>query len=656
MLQLKNKNTRSSFQNTFISVVKIIDKGRGYVINEETEDKFYLKRNHVGRALDGDKVKVQLQDSIYLYPKAKIIGIKERSRTIFTARLYRKGNQVLASLYPYQAKKIILKNLDTEIEEFDLAVIEIRDWRENHKSAYAKLTKVISNYSDTKSDYEFVTRKNGIHQLKKKAYDSKVNNDFRMILDKNQKNRFDLTNLETFTIDPKDAKDFDDALSFKKTKENNFEVGVHIADVTHYLKENTLLDKEASSRATSVYLSDRVVPMLPEILSNDLCSLNPNEDKNVFSVVVEFNSKFDIVKTNFSKSLINSDERMSYEEAQFILENKKQELPSSVTITGKNKKVKKEIKEALLTLNSIAVGLKEKRRKKGSVFFNKEEIRFVVDKKGEPVDYKIKTQKEANHLIEEFMLLANILVAKKIKEKKRTAVFRIHDYPDEQKILELERFTRNLGYNVRLSNVKDINTAINTLLKAVENKPEKNVIDMMVIRSMSKAKYSTNNIGHFGLGFNDYTHFTSPIRRYPDVIVHRLLHSVLLGTPQKQENLESTCLHCSKMEELATKAERSSIKLMQVKYMSKRINEKFDAVVSGLNERGVFVEIKENKCEGLVRMKDIPNDYFIYDQRNTCVVGQHTHEEYCLGDEVIIKVIGTDLDRKHIDFKILEKK
>ena len=396
--------------------------------------------------------------------------------------------------------------------------------------------------------------------------------------------------------------------------------------------------------------------MLPEILSNDLCSLNPNEDKNVFSVIVEFNSKFDIVKTSFSKSLIKSDERMSYEEAQFILKNKKQELPPSVTITGKNKKVKKEIKEALLILNSIAVGLKEKRRKKGSVFFNKEEIRFVVDKKGEPVDYKIKTQKEANHLIEEFMLLANVLVAKKIKEKKRTAVFRIHDYPDEEKILELERFTRNLGYNVRLSNVKDINTAINTLLKAVENKPEKNVIDMMVIRSMSKAKYSTNNIGHFGLGFNDYTHFTSPIRRYPDVIVHRLLHSVLLGKTPKQENLESTCLHCSKMEELATKAERSSIKLMQVKYMSKRINEKFDAVVSGLNERGLFVEIKENKCEGLVRMKDIPNDYFIYDQRNTCVVGQHTHEEYCLGDEVVIKVIGTDLDRKHIDFKILEKK
>jgi ribonuclease R len=554
----------------------------------------------------------------------------------------------------------ILKNtgLDTEIivrgkcNENDMVTAHITDWKYNLPEG--KILKIIGNKQETNTQIHAILEEYNLPYY----FSNKIENEAKEIAKTKEKDkgRVDRKDVLTFTIDPVDAKDFDDALSFKKTKENNFEVGVHIADVTHYLKENTLLDKEASSRATSVYLSDRVVPMLPEILSNDLCSLNPNEDKNVFSVIVEFDSKFDIVKTNFSKSLINSDERMSYEEAQFILENKKQELPPSVTITGKNKKVKKEIKEALLTLNSIAVGLKEKRRKKGSVFFNKEEIRFVVDKNGEPVDYKIKTQKEANHLIEEFMLLANILVAKKIKEKKRTAVFRIHDYPDEEKILELERFTRNLGYNVRLSNVKDINTAINNLLKAVENKPEKNVIDMMVIRSMSKAKYSTNNIGHFGLGFNDYTHFTSPIRRYPDVIVHRLLHSVLLGTPQKQENLESTCLHCSKMEELATKAERSSIKLMQVKYMSKRINEKFEAVVSGLNERGLFVEIKENKCEGLVRMKDIPNDYFIYDQRNTCVVGLHTHEEYCLGDEVIIKVIGTDLDRKHIDFKILEKK
>ena len=642
-------------------------------INEYGRGKFSFNKNKqykTGKVLRRKKKIVDLESSTeYKLTKSQKTGlfpndivyylIDKRDRVNVASLKHRELTKYVGVIKKEKGLNI-LKNtgLDTEIivrgkcNENDMVTAHITDWKYNLPEG--KILKIIGNKQETNTQIHAILEEYNLPYY----FSNKIENEAKEIAKTKEKDkgRVDRKDVLTFTIDPADAKDFDDALSFKKTKENNFEVGVHIADVTHYLKENTLLDKEASSRATSVYLSDRVVPMLPEILSNDLCSLNPNEDKNVFSVIVEFDSKFDIVKTNFSKSLINSDERMSYEEAQFILENKKQELPHSVTISGKNKKVKKEIKEALLTLNSIAVGLKEKRRKKGSVFFNKEEIRFVVDKNGEPVDYKIKTQKEANHLIEEFMLLANILVAKKIKEKKRTAVFRIHDYPDEEKILELERFTRNLGYNVRLSNVKDINTAINNLLKAVENKPEKNVIDMMVIRSMSKAKYSTNNIGHFGLGFNDYTHFTSPIRRYPDVIVHRLLHSVLLGTPQKQENLENTCLHCSKMEELATKAERSSIKLMQVKYMSKRINEKFEAVVSGLNERGLFVEIKENKCEGLVRMKDIPNDYFIYDQRNTCVVGQHTHEEYCLGDEVIIKVIGTDLDRKHIDFKILEKK
>ena len=394
--------------------------------------------------------------------------------------------------------------------------------------------------------------------------------------------------------------------------------------------------------------------MLPEILSNDLCSLNPNEDKNVFSVLVVFDKEHNIKKTTFTKSKINSNERMSYEEAQYVLVNEKKDLPAEVTISKKKRSLSNELCEAILYLNSIAVKLKKKRKKEGSVFFNKEEVRFVV-KNGEPVDYKIKVQKEANHLIEEFMLLANVLVAQKIKENKRKAVFRIHDYPDEEKIIELERFAKNIGYYVNISNSKNINEAINSLLKSVENKPEKNVVDMMVIRSMAKAKYSTNNIGHFGLGFLDYTHFTSPIRRYPDIIVHRLLNSILLNKTPKNDGLENTCLHCSKMEELATKAERSSTKMMQVKYMSNKTNKTFKAVVSGIIERGVFVEIKENKCEGLVRMKDIPNDYFVYDSKNLKAVGQHTHEEYSLGDEVLIKVLGTDLDKKQIDFKILER-
>ena len=642
----------------------IVDGGRGkYIYNK---NKKYL----VGKITRRVKLLIDLDTSTEFK-----ISKKEKAGLLQDDLVYywidKKSKIRIASLKYRELKKYVgvvkkengltlLKNtsLDTDIlvsgrcEENDMVSAHITDWK--YSVPEGKILKIIGNKQDTNTQIHAILEEYNLPYYFSKNIEKEASKISKEIV--KEKNRKDLRSVLTFTIDPADAKDFDDALSFKKLKNNSFEIGIHIADVTHYVKENTPLDKEAKSRATSVYLSDRVVPMLPETLSNNLCSLNPKEDKNVFSVLVEIDSKSNIIRTEFTKSLIKSDERMSYDEAQFVLKHNKENLPSKVTITGKDRKVSKEICEALLTLNSIAVNLKQKRKKKGSVFFNKEEVRFVVDKNGEPVDYSIKAQKEANHLIEEFMLLANVLVAKKIKEKNRTAVFRTHDYPDEEKILELERFVRNLGYNVRLSNAKDINTALNALLKSVENKPEKNVVDMMVIRSMSKAKYSTNNIGHFGLGFNDYTHFTSPIRRYPDVMVHRLLEKVLLEKPPRKEDLESTCLHCSKMEELATKAERASTKFMQVKYMSKRINEKFEAVVSGVNERGLFVEIKSSKCEGLVRMKDIPNDYFVYDHKNLCVVGQNTHEEYCLGDEVLIKVIGTDLDKKHIDFKILERK
>ncbi len=655
-------------------LLKIIHSiSRKNYIKEHGRGKFSFNRNKLykkGKILRRKKKIVDLDSSLEykltksqksgLFPNDIVYYLIDKKDRVNVASLKHRELTKYVGVIKKEKGLNILKNtgLDTEIivkgkcNENDMVTAHITDWKYNLPEG--KILKIIGNKQDTNTQIHAILEEYNLPYYFSKSIEKEASKISKEIV--KEKNRKDLRDILTFTIDPADAKDFDDALSFKKLKNNNFEIGIHIADVTHYVKENTLLDKEAKSRATSVYLSDRVVPMLPETLSNDLCSLNPNEDKNVFSVLVEIDSKNNIIRSEFTKSLIKSNERMSYGEAQFVLKNNKERLPPEVTITGKSRKLSKEICEALLTLNSIAINLKQKRKKKGSVFFNKEEVRFVVDKKGEPIDYSIKVQKEANHLIEEFMLLANVLVAKKIKEKNRTAVFRIHDYPDEEKILELERFARNLGYSVRISNVKDINTALNTLLKAVENKPEKNVIDMMVIRSMSKAKYSTNNIGHFGLGFNDYTHFTSPIRRYPDVMVHRLLEKVLLEKPPKKEDIESTCLHCSKMEELATKAERASIKFMQVKYMSKRINEKFEAVVSGVNERGLFVEIKSNKCEGLVRMKDIPNDYFIYDHKNTCVVGQHTLEEYSLGDEVFIKVIGTDIDKKHIDFKILEKK
>ena len=641
-------------------------------IKEHGRGKFSFNKNKLyktGKILRKKKKIIDLESSVEfkltksqktgLFPEDIVYYLIDKRDRVNIASLKHRELTKYVGVIKKEKGLNILKNtgLDTEIivkgkcDENDMVTAHITDWK--YTLPEGKILKIIGNKEDTNTQIHAILEEYNLPYFFSKSIEKEAKN----ISNKKQieEKRIDLRKTLTFTIDPEDAKDFDDALSFKKLKNNNIEIGIHIADVTHYVQENTPLDEEARKRGTSVYLSDRVVPMLPETLSNDLCSLNPHEDKNVFSVLVEIDKENNIRKTNFTKSKINSNERMSYEEAQYVLVKNKKELPAEITIYKKKRTISNELKEALLCLNSIAVDLKKKRKQEGSVFFNKEEVRFVVEN-GEPVDYNIKIQKEANYLIEEFMLLANVLVAKKIKENKRKAVFRVHDYPDENKIIELERFAKNLGYNVNISNSKNINDAINNLLKLVESKPEKNVVDMMVIRSMSKAKYSTNNIGHFGLGFEDYTHFTSPIRRYPDIIVHRLLNAVLLNKSSAQESLENTCLHCSKMEELATKAERTSIKMMQVKYMSKQINKKFKAVVSGIIERGVFVEIKENKCEGLVRMKDIPDDYFVYDSKNLKAVGQHTHEEYSLGDEVVIKVLDTDLDKKQINFKILKRK
>ena len=644
---------------------------KGY-IKELGRGRFSFNKNRnyqTGKVLRGKRKIIDLETSYeYKLPKSQKTGLFPDDIVYY--HFDKRERVKIASLKQREVKKYvgiikkdkglnILKNtgLDTDIivrgqcDENDMVTAHITDWK--YSFPEGKILKIIGNKKHTETQIHAILEEFNLPYF----FSESIENEARNIAKEKikEENRIDLRDTLTFTIDPEDAKDFDDALSYKKLRNNNIEVGIHIADVTHYVRENTSVDNEAKKRGTSVYLSDRVVPMLPETLSNDLCSLNPNEDKNVFSIIVEFDTTHKIINTNFNKSKINSNERMSYEEAQHILTKGNKEMPANISLTKKKRSVSSEVEKAIKALNLIAVNLKKTRQKEGSVFFNKEEVRFVVEK-GEPVDYKVKKQKQANFLIEEFMLLANVMVARKIKENKRKAVFRIHDYPDEEKIIELERFAKNLGYNINISNSKNINEAINNLLKDVENSPEKNVVDMMVIRSMSKAKYSTNNIGHFGLGFEDYTHFTSPIRRYPDIIVHRLLNAVLLNNSPKQQSLENTCIHCSRMEETATKAERASNKMMQVKYMSKQINKKFDAIVSGIIERGIFVEIKGNKCEGLVRMKDIPNDYFIYDAKNLKAVGQHTHEEYSLGDEVLIKVLRADIDKKQIDFKILEKK
>ena len=639
-----NEHDKYSFNKNLVFLVGIIGKRKIKLIDLESSAELDISRKESAGFFENDEVYY----SINKKGKVNILSVKKRTDQKFVGEV--EINKNIKSVFiRKQNVRFIID--DKQSKKEDLVVVRLRDWK--HEDPEGEVLKVIGKASDSEAQTHAILEEFSLPYVFSDKVEQETNNIKKE--ESLEKYREDHSSKLTFTIDPDDAKDFDDALSFKNLHDSSIEVGVHIADVSHYVKKETELDKEAFYRATSVYLADRVVPMLPEKLSNDLCSLNPKEKKNVFSVFFIFSKNHKISNIKFCKSLIISDERFSYEEAQHIIENKENTIPAEKTILGNEKKVNKNLFDSIKKLYSISKTLKKEREEKGSIFFNKEEIRFKVDEKGSPVGYKIKKQKEANFLIEEFMLLANKAVATKIKENTRSGVYRVHDLPDEKKLVEIERFVKNLGYNNRLVNSQNINKEINTLLKACEGKPEKNVIDMMVIRAMSKAKYSSQNIGHFGLKFENYSHFTSPIRRYPDLMVHRILFSILKKEKYYDNEIEEKCFHCSQREELATKAERASIKLMQVKYMSKRLNEKFAGIVSGINERGVFVEVISNKCEGFVRMKDIPHDYFVYNYKTNSLIGQNTKEEYCLGDKVLIRVEKTNLEKKHIDFKILSK-
>ena len=611
------------------------------LIDLETGIEFKPRRSELKGLFEGELVYYYINKR----EQIKILTFYNREQIKLVGKVINEGK--------YQYVKIPKKDYRVFIDdrknyENEIVVVKIKDWL--YEDPYGEVVKSLGDENENETQIHAILGEFSLPYVFPKEVLKEAE---KIKIDYDKKDREDYKKELTFTIDPVDAKDFDDAISFKR-ENNEIEVGIHIADVSHFVEKNSIIDKEAIKRATSVYLSDRVVPMLPEKLSNDVCSLNPNEDKLVFSVYVSFDNNFNIKKSRISKSLINSNERFSYAEAQHIIEKKNGIIPKESTILNKEKKVSKELVESIITLNSIAENLKNKRKNNGSIFFNKEEVRFKVNEKGEPIDFMIKKQKKANFLIEEFMLLANVTVAEKIIESKRKGVFRIHDKPDEKKIAEIERFVKNIGYNINIINSKEPNKEINKLLALAEKKPEKNVLDMMVIRAMSKAKYSTQNIGHFGLMFENYTHFTSPIRRYPDLIVHRIISEILKKEKPTQSDLENTCLHCSSMEEKATKAERASTKLMQVKYLQDKTDEVFKGVISGMNERGVFVEINDSKCEGLVKMKDIPNDFYNFDKRTNTVVGQNTLQEYVLGDPVFVKVQKTNIEKKQIDFKIIE--
>ena len=632
MLQLKNKNTRSSFQNTFISVVKIIDKGRGYVINEETEDKFYLKRNHVGRALDGDKVKVQLQDSIYLYPKAKIIGIKERSRTIFTARLYRKGNQVLASLYPYQAKKIILKNLDTEIEEFDLAVIEIRDWRENHKSAYAKLIKVISNYNDPKSDYEFVTRKNGIHQLKKKAYDSKVNNDFRMILDKNQKNRFDLTNLETFTIDPKNAKDFDDAISIK-SNQKNIDLFIHISDVSTFVQHLDKIDCIAKDHGNSYYFDEETTHMLPEVLSTDICSLRPNMKRLAYTIKISIDKNFDIMNYEFFESLIKSNKSFTYQEVENILQNKDDSL-----FLG-----------SLKLLFELTKNLKKKRLSKDGFEMDYERIYFSGHNENSLIEVKKDLCLNSNMMVEECMLLANKLASdfmcKKVSNRYRPGIYRNHEQPSMKSINFLDNLMTYKSSHVRKDSFRA--KSLNDFLKKSRSNSSYNSLCVLVMKKMKKANYSSKSLGHFGLGLERYTHFTSPIRRYSDLMVHRIMK----GMDFEHYSIIDALKNMNEGELRSQKSEREHHTLKSLRWFKSMIGNVLAGHIIELKLSKITVRESSTGTTGYILKKSLPYDrYSIFDNKFV-MKGLFKNTRFEIGQEISMKIDKINLVNQETFFK-----
>ena len=645
---LKQVNPGSYVLNQKKTVSGIIDKtkkGSGYLIVENNEKDFFISEKNINKALNGDTVEcVKITNR-----EVKVIKIVKRKKQRYVGVVFTENNQKFID-YNSNKDKVVFLCRDNSIKNNDIVVFEIFKWENNIPEANA--LKALGEKGNVNNEIHAILEEFELPY----EFDNNLIKEAELLKDfqnkKEDLKRKCFKNITTFTIDPADAKDFDDAISVNKINNETIEIGVHIADVSHFLKENTILDKEAEKRATSVYLVDRVVPMLPEEISNNLCSLNPREDKYAFSAVFTFKNNV-IIKEWFGKTVINSNERLSYKEAQFVIDNKKRTIPLSVSLNGKTKEINKEIEEGIYVINKLAKKLREERHNKGSISFNKKEVKFVLNKEKEPIKTIIKESLAANKLIEEFMLLANKKVASLfIKHKK--GLFRIHDYPDDQKIIILEKIIKKLGYKLSLRDSKNINNQLNLLLKQTENTPEKNLIDTLVIRSMSKAKYSTKNIGHFGLSFDKYTHFTSPIRRYPDVLVHRELERILSNN-KKDQNLEKLCLHCSSREEIATKAERASIKFMQVKFMSKNINKTYEGVISGIMERGIFVEATENKCEGFIRIKDIPGDYFSFLENEMLLLGRHTKEEYRLGDKVLIKVLAVSQSKKQIDFSLIEK-
>ena len=630
-----------------------------YFVCADLEEDVFIPTNNLNHALDKDLVKV------YVYnkrqgkrPEGEVIEVTERHKTDFVGVIDIQANFAFVSTAnPKMYTDIFIpKDKIGEAEQGDVVLVHIEDWPKKADNPFGSVIKVLGKPGEHDTEIHAILAEYGLPSefpIEVETFAQKIDTS---ITESEIAKRRDMRDTLTFTIDPKDAKDFDDALSFKKLENGNYEIGVHIADVSYYLEEGTILDDEAYQRATSVYLVDRVVPMLPEVLSNFACSLRPQEEKYTFSAVFEINEKSEVVNQWFGRTVIFSDQRFAYEEAQYIIEIKDDVIPAEISITGSSYKVSEEIVAATLKMDELAKILRKKRMAEGAISFDKVEVKFNLDEEGEPQGVYFKVSKDANHLIEEFMLLANRKVAEYIGKQKKTFIYRIHDEPNEDKLIAMQTVIAKFGYKIDFRNKGDISKSLNSLMEQVNGKKEQNLIDTLAIRSMSKAKYSTDNIGHYGLAFDYYSHFTSPIRRYPDIMVHRLLQHYLDGGKSVDEDTyETKCLHSSTMEGLATNAERDSIKYMQVKYMQDHKDEEFLGVISGVTEWGIFVEIIENKCEGMVRIRDIKDDYYTFDEKQYALKGETSGKLLQLGDEIYVKVKNADLVKKQLDFNFLRR-